>query len=152
MKQRSLFRMFALLVLGLLFLQPVGAQEAQKDNPFFQARTTPFKVPPFDKISKEHYLPAYKEGMRREQAEIDAIATSRQKPTFANTITAMDHSGIFLSDVSAVFGALQGADTNPELQAIARDLSPLLAAHRDNIRLNEKLFARVKEVYDQREN
>ena len=62
----------------------------------------------------------------------------------------MDHSGIFLGDVSAVFDALLGADTNPELQAIARDLSPLLSAHRDNIRLNEKLFARVKAVYDQR--
>ena len=150
MKRRSMFRMHALLVLGLMFLQPAMAQEVKKDNPFFQTRTTPFKVPPFDKISKEHYLPAYKEGMRREQAEIDAIATSRQKPTFANTIAAMDHSGIFLGDVSAVFGALQGADTNPELQAIARDLSPLLAAHRDNIRLNEKLFVRVKAVYDQR--
>ena len=63
----------------------------------------------------------------------------------------MDHSGLFLSDVSAVFYALLGAETNPDLQAIAREVSPLLSAHRDNISLNEKLFARVKAVYDQRD-
>ena len=63
----------------------------------------------------------------------------------------MDHSGIFLNDVSSVFYALLGAETNPDLQAIARDVSPLLSAHADNISLNEKLFARVKAVYDQRQ-
>jgi len=151
MKKKTIAMIVIILAVSLFWQQPVVAQGNQKDNPFFKARTTRFQVPPFEQIKPTHYLPAYKEGMRREQAEIDAIAASGKKPTFANTIAAMDHSGIFLGDVSAVFGSLQSAETNPELQAIARDLSPLLAAHRDNIRLDEKLFARVKAVYDQRE-
>ncbi|MCX6556841.1 MAG: M3 family metallopeptidase [Candidatus Aminicenantes bacterium] len=149
--KRSFLTMLTLICLGLLLFQPAAAQGGQKDNPLFKARTTPFQVPPFDKISKEHYLPAFKEGIKREQAEIDAIAGRKQAPSFANTIVAMDHNGLFLSDVSAVFYALLGAETNPDLQAIARDVSPLLSAHQDNINLNEKLFARVKVVYDQRE-
>lgn len=144
--------MLALLTLGFLFLQSAGAQEKQNNNPFFQIRTTPFQVPPFDKIQKEHYLPAFKEGIRREQAEIDTITADSQTPSFANTIAAMDHSGIFLNDVSAVFYALLSAETNPDLQAIAREAAPLLSAHSDNINLNEKLFASVKAVYDQRQN
>ena len=148
--KRSVFILSLLFILGFLFVQPAVAQGGQKDNPFFQARTTPFKVPPFNKIRKEHYLPAFKEGMRREQAEIDAIAVSRKTPDFANTIAAMDHSGIFLNDVSSVFYSLLSAETSPELQTIARDVSPLLSAHNDNINLNEKLFARVQAVYEQR--
>lgn len=151
MKQKSAFIIIVLLALGLLWLQPAVAQETQKDNPFFQARTTPFGAPPFDKIVIGHYLPAFQEGIRREQSEIDAIVANSEAPNFANTIAAMDHSGLMLNDVSAVFYALLGAETNDNLQAIARDLSPLLSAHQDNISLNEKLFARVKAVYDQRQ-
>ncbi len=151
MKQGSLFRFFTLLAIVLLSLQPAVAKDASKDNPFFRARTTPFQVPPFDKITKEHYLPAFKEGMRKEQAEIDAIVARKQAPSFANTVAALDHSGIFLDGVSSMFYSLLGAETNPDLQAIARDVSPLLSAHGDNISLNEKLFARVKAVYDQRQ-
>ena len=152
MKRNSIARICLLLALGLLFLQPAAAQEAQKDNPFFQARTTPFQAPPFDKIVIGHFLPAFQEGIKREQAEIDAITACTETPNFANTIAAMDHSGIFLSDVSAVFYRLLSAETNAELQALARELSPLLSAHGDNISLNEKLFARVKAVYGQRQN
>jgi peptidyl-dipeptidase Dcp len=149
--KRSAFKMLALLTIGFLFLQPAPAQEKLKVNPFFKTRSTPFQVPPFDKIANEHYLPAFQEGMRREQAEIDAITARKQAPSFANTIAAMDHSGIFLNDVSSVFYSLLSAETSPALQAIARELSPLLSAHNDNISLNEKLFARVKTVYDQRQ-
>jgi peptidyl-dipeptidase Dcp len=148
--KRPVFKMIAFLILGFLFLLPAQAKENLKDNPFFQARTTPFKVPPFNKIDKAHYLPAFQEGIRREQAEIDAIAAKKQVPNFTNTIAAMDHSGIFLNDVSSVFYSLLSAETSPDLQAIARELSPLLSAHQDNINLNEKLFNRVKAVYDQR--
>jgi peptidyl-dipeptidase Dcp len=149
--KRSFVTMLTVLCIGFLLVQPAAAQGNRKDNPFFKARTTPFQVPPFDKITKEHYLPAFKEGIKREQGEIDAIAARKQAPNFANTVAAMDHGGLFLSDVSAVFNALQGAETNPNLQAIAREVSPLLSAHRDNISLNEKLFVRVKAVYDQRD-
>jgi peptidyl-dipeptidase Dcp len=150
MKKRTLIHAVILLAVAMLALSPLAAQEPQKENPFFKARTTLFQAPPFDKIQKEHFLPAFKEGIKREQAEIDAIAAGKKAPSFANTIAPMDHSGIFLNDVSSVFYALLGAETNPDLQAIARDVSPLLSAHGDNISLNEKLFARVKTIYNQR--
>ena len=120
------------------------------DNPFFRPYGTPFNVPPFDRIKTAHFLPAIEEGIAREQAEVDAIVNDSAKPTFANTIAALDHTGLFLSEVNAVFGSLQGALTNKDLQAVARTTAPMLAAHRDNIALNEKLFARVKAVYDDR--
>ncbi len=150
MKRHAAMLTAIFLALALFAPQPAVAQNAAQDNPFFQARTTPFGFPPFDQIQEAHYLPAFREGMKREQAEIAAIANSRKAPTFANTIVAMDRSGMFLDDVSAPFYTLLAADTTPGLQAIARELSPLLTAHRDAISLNEKLFARVKAVYDQR--
>lgn len=154
------------IVLGLLWLPAVScrseapppppatdaaAAAAAQGNPFFAPYGTPFNVPPFDRIKTEHFLPAIEEGIRREQAEIDAIVGSRKAPTFENTIAALDRTGIFLSEVNAVYGALQSALTDKELQALARRTAPLLAAHRDNIALNETLFQRVKAVYDKRE-
>jgi len=137
-------------------VQAPGAESAvaaasAAGNPFFQPYGTPFNVPPFDRIKNEHFLPAIEEGIRREEAEVGAIINNRKKATFENTIAALDHTGIFLSEVNAVFSALQGAYTNKDLQALARTTAPMLAAHRDNIGLNEKLFARVKAVYDQRD-
>lgn len=120
------------------------------DNPFFKPYGTPFNVPPFDRIKTEHFLPAIEEGISREQAEVDTVVNSPDKPTFENTIAALDHGGIFLSEVNAVFGSLQGALTNKDIQALARTTAPMLAEHEDNIALNEKLFARVKAVYDGR--
>lgn len=122
-----------------------------RDNPFFQPYKTPLDTPPFDRIRNEHFLPAIREGIRRQQAEIDAIANKPEPATFANTLAALDASGLLLAEVNAVFGALQGAETNPEIQSIAKESAPLMAAHTDNIRLNDRLFARVKAVYDQRE-
>lgn len=123
---------------------------ANPDNPFFKPYGTPFNVPPFDRIKTEHFLPAIEEGIRREQAEVDAVVNDRKKPAFENTIAALDHTGIFLTEVNSVFSSLQGALTDKDLQAVARQTAPMLAAHRDNISLNEKLFARVKAVYDKR--
>jgi len=128
-----------------------ASEAANPDNPFFRPYGTPFNVPPLDRIKIEHFLPAIEEGIRREQAEVDAIVADPRKPTFENTIAALDHTGVFLSEVNAVFGVLQGAHTNKDLQALARQTAPMLAAHRDNIGLNEKLFARVKAVYDRRD-
>lgn len=150
MKRNTRIQAVTLLFVTLLVAAPAAAPGRAPDNPFFQARKTPFQAPPFDRIQNEHYMPAFREGMKREQAEIDAIAADRRAPTFANTIAAMDHSGIFLNDVSAVFYACLGAETNPDLQALAREAAPLLSAHQDNISLNEKLFARVKAVFDMR--
>ena len=120
------------------------------DNPFFRPYGTPFNVPPFERIKTEHFLPAIEEGIAREQAEVDAIAGSRAKPTFENTIAALDHAGLFLTEANSVFGSLQGSMTNKELQAVALTTAPMLAAHEDNISLDPKLFARVKAVYDKR--
>ena len=122
-----------------------------KDNPFFSAYGTAFNTPPFDRIRNEHFLPAIKEGIRRHDAEIEAIVSKPASPTFANTLAALDASGLFLAEVSAVFGAMQGANTSPELQGLAREASPLMTAHNDNIRLNARLFARVQAVYNRRE-
>jgi peptidyl-dipeptidase Dcp len=126
------------------------APPASDDNPFFKPSGTPFNVPPFALVKNGHFLPAIEEGIRREQAEVDAIVDLPAPPSFENTVAALDHTGIFLSDVNAVFGALQSAHTNKELQALARKTAPMLAAHRDNIGLNEKLFRRVKAVYEER--
>lgn len=127
-----------------------AAPPSESDNPFLEPYGTPFDVPPFDRIRNEHFLPAIEEGIRREKVEVATIADNPEPPTFANTVAALDHTGILLSQVTAVFGGLQGANTNKELQALARKTAPMLAAHRDDIGLNEKLFLRIKSVYDAR--
>jgi peptidyl-dipeptidase Dcp len=143
-----------LLVLAMTTSLPVGTRgqesSSTRDNPFFAPYGTPFNTPPFDRIKNEHFLPAIKEGIRRHDAEIDAVVGNAGSPTFANTLGALDASGLFLAEVSAVFGAMQGANTSPELQGIAREVSPLMTSHNDNIRLNARLFARVQAVYNQR--
>ena len=145
---------FGIMLMVIMTCLPLAAldQDAAGDrtNPFFSPYKTPLNTPPFDLIKPGHFLPAIKEGIRRHQAEIDAIVNNTAAPTFANTLAAYDAGGQLLSDVNAVFGALQGADTTPEIQNIAKEIAPLTAAHSDNIRLNEKLFARIKSVYDQR--
>ncbi len=141
-------------ILAIICLTPLTSDaqiEADlKDNPFLSPYSTPLNTPPFGAIENRHFLPAIKEGIRREEAEIDAIVRNPKPATFANTLAAFDSSGQLLSEVNAVFGALQGADTSPEIQRIAREASPQLAAHNDSIRLNERLFARIKSVYDRR--
>ncbi len=120
-------------------------------NPFFEAYDTPFEVPPFDKIENQHFTPAIEEGIVREQAEIDEITNNPEDPTFANTIEAMEKSGELLSKVNTVFFNLNSANTNDTLQTIARDMAPELSKHGDNISLNEKLFQRVKTVWDNKD-
>src|SRR5574343_273168 len=120
-------------------------------NPFAQPSKLPFGYPMFDQIKNEDYAPAFAEGMRINAAEIEAIAASKQPATFDNTIVAMEKSGQLLSRVSSVFGNLSGANTNDSFKALERELSPKLAAHSDAIRLNEKLYARIKSLYDQRD-
>lgn len=126
-------------------------QKTESMNPFFEAYDTPFEVPPFDKIKNEHFAPALREGIIQQQAEIDAIVNNTESPTFQNTIEVMEYSGELLGKVSRVFGNLNSANTNEEIQAIAKEMSPELSAHSDNISLNEKLFARVKEVWGNKE-
>ena len=121
------------------------------DNPLLQTWKTPFGVPPFDQIKTEHYLPAFKEAMMRHQTEILAIANATDVPTFANTLESMDASGAWLTQVASVFYNLNSALTNEDMQAIAKEMAPLMSKHGDDIRLNEALFARTKQVYDNRD-
>lgn len=153
-ERMRLFKPMLLLTIALccLFSAQAGQQAAEpRDSPFLAPYKTHFDTPPFDRIKNEHFLPAIKAGIQRQQAEIDALVKNPAAPDFANTLGAFDAAGRMLSDVNSVFGALQGAETNPAIQNLAKEISPLLAAHGDNIRLNEKLFARVKAVYDQRD-
>ncbi len=119
-------------------------------NPFAKASTLPFGYPPFDQIKNEDYAPAFAEGMRSNAAEIEAIANNPKPATFENTIIALEKSGQLLSRVGSVFGNLSGANTNDTFKALERELSPKLAAHSDAIRLNEKLYARIKSLYERR--
>lgn len=119
-------------------------------NPFFEKYNTPHGTTPFDRIKTEHYEPAIREGIRRQAAEIDAITHNNQAPTFENAILAYEQSGELLSRVITVFGNLRSAETNDELQDIAQKMVPLLSEHSNNISLNEKLFERVKAVYDRK--
>jgi peptidyl-dipeptidase Dcp len=123
---------------------------AQTNNPFFEAYKNKFGAPPFDKIKNEHYMPAFKEGIKQHQAEIDAIANNKKAPTFDNTIAAMDYCGDLLKKVSSVFFNLYSADTNEGMEKIATEITPVLSEHNDNIYLNDKLFSRVKKLYDNR--
>jgi peptidyl-dipeptidase Dcp len=122
------------------------------DNPFYQEWDTPFQVPPFHKIKNEHYLPAFKKGMEENLAEVDAIVNNSEAPTFANTLEALEKSGKLLDKVQRVFSNLAGSNTNPKLQELQREISPMLAAHKDKITLNEGLFKRVETIWQARES
>lgn len=138
--------------LVLFVLTACKQQEAKNDNPFFAEFDTPFGVPPFDLIKTEHYKPAIEEGMKQEKAEIEAILTNPEPPTFENTIVAYTRTGSSLDKVTSVLYGLNSANTTPEIQALVKELSPILSAHRDEIRLDPRLFDRIKEVYEQKDD
>lgn len=121
------------------------------NNPFFRPWTTPFETPPFDLIKEEHFIPAFEKSIELHKAEIDALASSGKKPSFKNTIEALDRSGTLLTKVDNVFGCLDGANTNDEIQRIAEEVTPLLSKHQTDIFLNKELFEKVKAVYDKRD-
>ncbi|WP_374540838.1 M3 family metallopeptidase [Flavobacterium sp.] len=133
-----------------LFVQ--GQENKNNMNPFFSTYQTPYQVPPFDLIKNEHFKPALLEGIKQQEAEILAITSNKENPTFDNTIVALEKSGKLLSKVNTVFNNLNGANTNDELQAIAKEVAPILAEHSDNINLNDALFKRIKIVWDQQSN
>ncbi len=141
------------LLLSAFALQSCGdaGQKAVGDNPLMKEFDTPFGVPPFEKIRIEHYLPAYEEAMKMHLEEIDAIVKDTEAPNFENTIAALDAAGQDLGRISSVFYNLNNANTSPEMQEVAKKLSPMTSEHYDKINLNEALFQRVKEVWDNRD-
>jgi peptidyl-dipeptidase Dcp len=124
-------------------------EQADAVNPLLAEWETPFGVPVFDRIRDEHYLPAIKEGMSQEMVNIQAIVDNPEPPTFSNTVAALDRSDALLTKVLNVFRAMRSANTNETLQGIAKETAPMLAKHRDDILLNEKLFGRIKAVHEQ---
>ena len=132
-----------LILITGLFLMVSCQQKPKLDpniNPFFQDWTTPYEVPPFMDIKNEDYIPAFKKGMEENLAEIEVIIKNAEAPTFANTIEELERTGKLLSKVQRVFSNLASSNTNPKLQELQRELSPMLSAHYDKIVLNEDLF------------
>lgn len=122
----------------------------QTQNPFFENIHTPHGTVPFDRIAVEHYAPAIREGIRRQNEEIDAIVHNPAPANFQNTILALELSGELLRRVETVFDNLLSAETNDAMQDLAKELMPLLSEHANNITLNEHLFERVKTAYEHR--
>lgn len=120
------------------------------DNPLLSPSTLDYQAPDFSKIRPEHFLPAIKQGMSEQNAEIDSIVNNPEAPTFENTILALEKSGRLLERSTLILSALVSADGTEEIQKIDEETTPLLSDHADGISLNAKLFQRIKAVYDQR--
>lgn len=121
-------------------------------NPFLTEFQTPYGVPPFDQIKLEHYEPAFMKGIDEQNANIQAITSNAEAPTFDNVIVAFDNSSPILDRVGGVFYNLTEAETTDELTALSMRLAPVMSEHNDNILLNEALFAKIKAVYQQKDS
>jgi peptidyl-dipeptidase Dcp len=157
----QLFRILAILAAMQITSSSLNAEKpsaknspspsAAGDNPLLVESTLPYHAPPFDKIKDEHFVPAMEAGMRKQLEEVDAIAAMSEKPTFANTVVALERTGRLLDRAERTFSNLNACNTNPALQKIETEMAPKLSTHRDAIHLNGKLFARIQELYDNRE-
>src|SRR5213082_291574 len=124
---------------------------APVDNPLLKESALPYHYPPFDKIKDDHFVPAIEVGMREQLKEVDVVANSSEKATFDNTVVALERTGRLLDRAEQTFSNLNDCNTNPALQKIETEMAPKLAAHRDAIHLNGKLFARIQQLYDNRD-
>ena len=143
-------------IIGIVLLNSCSTEslnlESTNMNPFFTEYDTPYQIPPFKKIKDEHYMPAFNQGMKEQLEEIGSITNNLESPSFENTIVELERTGKTLDKVSNVFFNLNSSNTNDQMDAIAKEISPKLSAHRDNIFLNRKLFERVKIIYEQKNN
>ena len=129
-----------------------GSKEAPAGaNPLLSEWDTPYGVPPFDKIKVSDYMPAFREAMKLHREEIKAIAENPEEPDFENTVLAFDNAGEMLTRVEQVFWSVAAADTNPQMQAVQEKVAPMLSEHSDGIMLDEKLFDRIRKVYEGRD-
>jgi peptidyl-dipeptidase Dcp len=119
-------------------------------NPLLEEWNTPFGVPPFERIAPEHFLPAFEAAIAEQRRQVTEITSQAEPPTFANTIDALEQSGVLLTRVRGVFSNLSSADTNPQLQAINLKIAPMLSALDDDIRLDPRLFERLQAVWQER--
>ena len=120
---------------------------AQKNNPLLKEWNTPYQTPPFAEIKTEHYMPAVKQAMKEAEKNIKAIASSKKKPTFENTIVALEKASALLDKVTSVMYNMNESNTNPDLQKLLLEVSPKITTFSNSIFMNEKLFERVKAVY-----
>ena len=147
-----------LLTLSSLFLVMTMTLSCGSDvvsdttNPLLEEWTTEFGVPPFDKIKTEHYAPAFEEAMKMHNEEIAAIVASEEEPSFENVILAMDNSGIKLYELNLIFGMLSSSDMDDKMQEVQNTMIPRVEEHYNSIMLNDKLFEKVKAVYDKRKS
>lgn len=121
------------------------------NNPLLKKFTTPFETPPFEEIKTEHFLPAIQEAIREGKEEVGKITAKEEEPTYENTIEALERSGEMVGQVSGIFYNLNSAETNDEIQKLAREISPLLSDYSNDIMLDEKLFQRIKAVHDRKD-
>ncbi|PYI60874.1 MAG: dipeptidyl carboxypeptidase II [Verrucomicrobia bacterium] len=142
---------FIICVLLALAQIPVMSAADLKGNPLAIESALPYHYPSFDKIKEEHFVPAIEAGMREQLKEIEPIANSSDKPTFDNSIVALERTGRLLDRAQRTFSNLNACDTNPTRQKIEKEMAPKLSAHRDQIFLNPKLFARLQELYDKQD-
>lgn len=151
LKTKNVKKIVAAVILVSAFLSGCNTEKTTPMNPFLTEYTTPFGVPPFDKIANEHFIPAFEEGMKLQTVEIENMLNNSDAVTFKNTIDPLDKSGELLDKVSGVFFRLRSAETNDELDSIARVIQPLLTAHMSSINLNPGLFERIKVLYAEKE-
>ena len=137
--------LFAMIAAGAIFTS--CGQKTESGNPLLEEWNTPFGIPPFEKIKIEHFMPAFVEAMTQHKAEIDSIINNTEEPTFENTIVAYDNAGALLDKISPVFSHISGTDSNNEVLALEKELSPIRSKHYNEISLNQGLFERVKAVY-----
>ncbi|MBR3291309.1 MAG: M3 family metallopeptidase [Bacteroidales bacterium] len=139
-----------LILIAALVMAVWSPADAQ--NPFLQKRyKTPYEIPPFEVFTIDNYREGMLKGMEAEKAEIQAIVDNPEEPSFENVIAALDRSGKLLGKVRSVWGTLNSSNSTPELQAFAREMNPITAAHSNEMRMNKKLFEKVKYVYDHQE-
>ena len=140
----------SIIAAGCLALPAAGAKKkaVKQENPFLAPYTAKYGIPPFEEIKIEHYLPALEIGIKQHNDEINAIVVKRSRPDFENTVLALDMSGEVYNKVSRVFMALSESNATPEMQELAKTLSPMLTAHADEVYMNAELFKRIKDVHD----
>ncbi|MCW3805391.1 M3 family metallopeptidase [Plebeiibacterium marinum] len=143
--------LFVFTIAALIFLGACSKKTPMETNPLLVEYATPFKIAPFEKIKNQHYMPAFLKGMEEQNKNIEAIVNNSEAPTFANTIEALEYSGELLGKVGYVFYNLTSSNTNDSLKAIAQEVAPIASKHNDAIFLNNKLFARIKTVYEQKD-
>ena len=129
-----------------------GCAEQKPANPLFSDFTAPFGIAPFEEITVDHFREGMLKGLEEQKKDVEAILNNTEAPTFENTIKALDQSGKLLKKVRGTFGPLSSGSATDETRALQKELSPIFSAHNDDIYLNPNLFAKVKAVYDNKEN